>query len=312
MTSNKEMQSAECGMRNADRVRNAECGVQSTPHSFPIPHSPLRTFLLSVACLMSLVACRSAYAEPPPIDQEVHSFSFEGYGDNGVKQWELQGDTAHLQGEVAFLEKVKVESLERGKAVLTSRKGQYNLRTKQAHLEKDVVVQTEEGTRLMAEELDWDGQKRKVTTERPVTIEKDQVRSQGVGAEAYPDLKQLTLKEKVRVEMGPDLVITSKGPMEIDYASHIAVFQEEVVVRDKEGLMKADRMEVFLDPLSNGVDHVEASGNVEIQRGESFSYSDRASYNAKLKKMTLNGSPRLLLQPRKEDESALTANTQPR
>ena len=258
------------------------------------------------------IACRSAYAESPQIDQEVHSFSFEGYGDNGVKQWELQGDTAHLQGEVAFLEKVKVESLEGKGATLTSQVGQYNLRTKQAHLEKDVVVQTEEGTRLMAEALDWDGERRRMTTEQPVTIEKDQVHSQGVGAEAYPDLKQLTLKEKVRVEMGPDLVITSKGPMEIDYARHIAVFQEDVMVRDKEGSMKADRMEVFLDPQSSGVDHVDAAGNVEIQRGESLSYSDRATYDAKLKKVTLQGSPRLLLQPRKEDESALTANAQPR
>ena len=161
---------------------------------------------------------------------------------------------------------MKVESLENGGATLTSEAGQYNLRTQNVHLEKDVVVETKEGARLKTETLDWDGKKRKVTTEKSVTIEKDQTRSQGMGAEAYPDLKQLTLKEKVRVELGPNLVITSKGPMEIDYANGRALFQEEVFVQDKEGTMRADRMEVFLDSKSNTVDHLIAMGHVEIKR----------------------------------------------
>ena len=270
-----------------------------------------RMLLVACCCFLGigLLGIGVAWAETAQVEQEVHSFSFEGYGDDGTKQWELQGNKAHLRGDTAFLEKVKVESLGKGKATVTSQVGQVNLRTKQAHLEKDVVVQTEEGARLTAEALDWDGQERKVTTKDPVTIDKDQIHSEGVGAEAYPDLKQLTVKEKVRVEMGPDLVITSRGPMEIDYANHTALFQEEVMVQDKEGLMKADRMEVFLDPKTNAVDHLDATGRVEIQRGDSLSKSDRATYDTKLKKVTLQGNPRLQLQPRKEDESALTANT---
>ena len=268
---------------------------------------------LGVFCLWSFVFGLSVRAEEPQqIEQEVHGYSFEGYDDHGAKQWELLGNSAHLQGDVAFLKQVKVESLEKGGATLTSEAGQYNLKTQQVHLEKDVVVETKEGTRLKTDTLDWDGKKRKVTTEKPVTIEKDQTVSQGVGAEAYPDLKRLTLKENVQVKMGSDLTITSKGPMEIDYANGRATFREEVLVQDKEGSMRSDQMEVFLDPKNNTIDHLIATGHVEIKRGESVSYSDRALYNAASKKVTLEGSPRILLQPRKEDESTFIANTSAR
>ena len=255
----------------------------------------------AVLCLMSLVLClaafSTAYAEKMELpEQEVRSFSFTGYSKEGKREWEVQGAAATLEGDVATFEKPKLESSGKTSLVVTSDRGTYDRNTAKAHLEKNVLAQTSDGATLKTDSLDWHGDSKKISTKDHVVIETQGIVSQGRGAEAYPDLKKVELKEEVKVEMAPNLEITSKGPMEIDYSKNIATFTEEVRVIDEDGELLADRMDAYIEPNTNRIREIVATGNVRIKRGESVSYSDKATYNAGLRKVTLSGKPKLFIQ----------------
>ncbi|MFH1858277.1 MAG: LPS export ABC transporter periplasmic protein LptC [Candidatus Omnitrophota bacterium] len=243
--------------------------------------------------------CRAE--EAPAVEQEVQQFSFTGYTKDGKKEWEVRGDSAVLEGEVATFQKPKLESTGETSFTVTSERGSYNRQTAQAHLEENVLAETNDGATLKTESLDWHGDSKKISTEDKVVIEKEAILSQGKGAEAYPDLNKFVLKEDVKVEMAPDVQITSKGPMELDYAKHIAVFQGEVKIIDREGEVLADRMDVHFDPETNQVYEVIAAGNVQIKRGDSISYSEKAIYDARLRKVTLTGKPKLYIRSEEEE-----------
>ena len=254
-----------------------------------------------VLCLMSLVLClaafSTAYAEKMELpEQEVRAFSFTGYSKEGKKEWEVQGASATLEGDIATFEKPKLESSGKTTLVVTSDRGTYDRHTAEAHLEENVLARTSDGATLKTDSLDWHGDSKKISTEDRVLVERQGVISRGKGAEAYPDLKKVSLKEEVKVEMAPDLEITSKGPMEVDYSKNIATFRDEVRVIDQEGELLADRMDAYIEPNSNRIREIVATGNVRIKRGESISYSDKAIYDAALGKVTLTGKPKLFIQ----------------
>ena len=62
------------------RFKNSNFLLSSIKH-------PASSISLPVICCLSLVACLSVDAEEQNVEQEVHGFSFEGYGDKGIKQW---------------------------------------------------------------------------------------------------------------------------------------------------------------------------------------------------------------------------------
>jgi len=240
-------------------------------------------------------------AEPAVVaEQEVHTFSFTGYSKDGKREWEVQGDSATLEGDLAIFDKPQLKASGSADLTVTSDKGTYNRRTAQAHLEQNVYAETSEGATLKTESLNWHGNTKRISTEDKVTIQKGEFVSEGKGAEAYPDLKKLELKEEVKVDVAPDIQITSKGPMELDYVNNIAIFQEEVKVVDGEGELLADRMDVHFEGETNRVQEIVATGNVRIKRGESVSYSEKATYDATLRKVKLIGKPKLFIQPEED------------
>lgn len=258
---------------------------------------------MGVFGLLSLVFCLAFAEEIPLPEQEVRSFSFTGYAKDGKREWELKGAEATLEGDIATFKHPRLEASGETTFTVTSERGTYNRKTAQAHLKEKVLAETDDGATLRTESLDWHGDTRKVSTEDEVVIQKGNILSKGKGAEAHPDLKKLELKEEVEVEMGPNIEITSKGPMELDYTKNIAVFREEVKVTDQEGELLADRMDVTFDPETNEAREIIATGNVRIKRGESISYSEKAIYDAGKRKVTLTGKPKLLIKS-KEDPLA--------
>ena len=251
-------------------------------------------FFLFLCLSASLPLCLFA-EDNSLVEQEVEGFSFTGYSKEGKREWEVYGKTATLEGNVAFFKKPKLESLGKTQWTVTSDRGTYDRKSAEAHLEQNVFAQSSDGAILKTDTLNWHGPSKKISTEDRVVLEKGEFFSQGKGAEAYPDLKKLELKESVRVEVAPDIEITSKGPMELDYATHLAIFHDEVKVVDQDGELLADRMDVHFEPETNRVKEIVATGNVRIKRGESISYSEKATYDAALRKVTLIGKPKLLI-----------------
>ena len=257
---------------------------------------PARRMFPILSFLILLLLCFSVDAEEIPLAQEVQGFSFTGYSKEGKREWEVYGATATIEGDIASFEKPRLESAGETSFTVTSDRGKYDRQTAIAYLEKNVFAETSDGTTLRTESLEWHGPTKKISTEDYVIIKKGTFVSQGKGAEIFPDLKKLELKESVTVEMDPDIQITSEGPMELDYSNNIAVFRENVKILDGEGELLADRMDVYFDPDTGKVHEIIATGNVQIKRGESISYSEKAIYDADLRKVTLTGRPRLFIQ----------------
>jgi lipopolysaccharide assembly outer membrane protein LptD (OstA) len=52
--------------------------------------------------------------------------------------------------------------------------------------------------------------------------------------------------------------------------------------------------------MGSKIEKIVARGNVKITRGENVSYSDEATYTALDKKITLSGSPKLIIYSTEE------------
>lgn len=86
-------------------------------------------------------------------------------------------------------------------------------------------------------------------------------------------------------------VITSDGPLNADFEKKIAVFRDNVLVKDAQGTVNADKMNVYFMEESNQIDKIECYGNVKINHDERYSESQEAIYYATQSKIILKGDP---------------------
>lgn len=125
------------------------------------------------------------------------------------------------------------------------------------------------------------------------------------------------------------IVITCDGPLEVDYGKNVAYFNNNVKVERTDSVMYADKMDVYFKMagkeekaaqekaapkeaqapkknddssafMGSSIEKMVARGNVKIVRGENTSYSDEAIYSSADKKITLNGSPRIVIYSTEE------------
>lgn len=86
-------------------------------------------------------------------------------------------------------------------------------------------------------------------------------------------------------------LITSDGPLDADFANKIAIFKDNVVVTNPDGVLKADHMKVYFTKGSNQIEKIHCTGNVVIHQTERHSESDEAVYYVFEKKIVLTGDP---------------------
>ena len=97
-------------------------------------------------------------------------------------------------------------------------------------------------------------------------------------------------------------VITSTQ-LSFDQRKRTAVFEENVVVTDREIKIMSDRLSVFFTE-DNKVDRIEADGQVTIMRKDLKATGEKATYDIKEGKMQLTGNPRI-----QRDQDTLTGET---
>lgn len=90
-------------------------------------------------------------------------------------------------------------------------------------------------------------------------------------------------------ELTNSTVITSTR-LSFEQQKHLAVFEENVLVTDREVKIMADRLKVFFTE-DNKVDRIEAEGRVSIIRNDLKAMGERATYDIKEGKMQLTGNP---------------------
>ncbi|MCK4859066.1 MAG: LPS export ABC transporter periplasmic protein LptC [Candidatus Omnitrophica bacterium] len=87
--------------------------------------------------------------------------------------------------------------------------------------------------------------------------------------------------------------ITCDGCLEVDNLKKKAVFEENVVVHNKDGKISADKIEVFFNEENKKIVKIVAIGNVQIERKGNRSYSEEAIYLVEQEKIILTGRPRV-------------------
>ncbi len=238
--------------------------------------------------------------------QEIKDFNLVQYTADGKKKWELNGEKAYLYGgliEIGGPEAVLYG--EKSRFNLTAEKGFFNRPQNDVRLKDNVVVTSSDGMKLKTGYLYWQGETQNITTDAPVFMTKDNLEATGQGASCNLEAKQVRFNEDVStsVEEG-STIITCEGPLELDYGKSRATFHKDVEVKDSQGNLLADRMDVFFDPKTKKIKRVIASGNVRIIHGENITYSRIAIYLVDKKKVILPKRPKLVIAPQKEEKDA--------
>ena len=245
--------------------------------------------------------------------QQFEGFNLQGYTPDGEKSWTVNGDNADILGDKIKISNVAGESYGDEKVNLTAETGTIDQASGIIHLEKDVVITSERGTRMTTDSLDWNRNEDLVKTKDDVLITDKDMTMTGTGMEAHPGMKTAQIDKDVTVTMDtqPDpevtsqITITSDGPMVIDQTKSYAVFEDNVVAVQADQTLKADRMEIFFDETKKEIKEMICSGHVVIIRGANQSFADKAVYNGLERKLTLSGRPKLILVT--EGENAITA-----
>ncbi|MFA6599710.1 MAG: LPS export ABC transporter periplasmic protein LptC [Candidatus Omnitrophota bacterium] len=240
-------------------------------------------------------------AEKP--SHKVYSFSFTKYGADGAKEIEIEGDSADIFTQNVLLMNVVAKAYaEETPVTITADKGNYDKQANEVHLKQNVVATTQDGTRLLTDELDIDPAKRMLATEANAEVTKDNINIEGKGATGDSNLKKVKFKKNVTVVIqDPDnkasgpTVITCDGPLLIDYDQNIAHFKDNVVAEDTRGKLGADAMDVFYNKTSRRVSKIIATGHVVIENPDgNKTYSDNVIYLADEGKVILGGDTEAL------------------
>lgn len=204
------------------------------------------------------------------VKQEVFSFTVEGFDKERNVEWGLEGESASV-----VLDKINIKNL---KAVyngddmdftILADRAVFDKKSQDIELEKNIVGRTSDGSELVTDFAKWHAKSEEVTSDAHVTVTRENLICKGKGFLARPRLKQVSLTKEVDVNFSEGKRITCDGPFEIDNQKHIAIFNNNVKVADKDSDMYTDKLTVYLTPDTNEVRSVVTEGNVKVvHRGE--------------------------------------------
>lgn len=244
---------------------------------------------------------KPASADP---GEKILGFSLANFDEKNKKAWDLEGETLEVFGDLIKLSPVKANVYgEEDTMVVVADQGTFNRAEGKVHLQDNVVITSQTGTKMMTETLDWLQQNQLVQTEDKVNISKDNIQAEGVGAVGKTDLQQFSLNKEVRVDIAPQptdetmrqTTITCDGPLDIDYVKQTAIFNNNVEAFDGESQLFADKMTGYFDSTSKKLNKVIAEGNVKMIRGKDTAYGQQAIYDAEKQTVSLIGRPKLII-----------------
>jgi len=269
----------------------------------------MRLLLTLTICVLStsLVHAQNLGIGNDGSDKKFQGFNLQGYDDAGGKSWDVNGDSANVEGASITLSNVEANTYGERKMNVTAETGHINQENGYMRLKRDVVITSEDGSQLLTDSLDWDRAGDSVTTEDDVIITDDRFTATGKGIDAKPGLKTARIMEDVTVRVDTDskatalgaspryLTITSDGPMVINQAEQKATFEDNVVASQLDRTLKADKMEAYFAQDMGQIDKLICTGNVVIIQGENESYAQKATYDAVNQTVTLSGRPKLIM-----------------
>lgn len=285
--------------------------------------------------LVTVLGCSKAPTKPaavespvPPanesVDHSMAGFTLAGFGADGSKRWDLEGSGAVAEGPVVTVRdpsgigyshaepsgRTAAQPTWREEARtthLTASLAHINQTNHRIRLEHDVVVHTSDGLWLYSPWAYWLSDESTLETDAPVRIESEHMLLRGRGAVAHSDLEQVVIQRDVELVLNPasdeppgevqHVQITCDGPLSFDYDQSIATFEQNVHIKDAQGDLYSDTLVAYIDQRTRTIRYAEATGNVRIVQGTHTAHSERAVYEPARRKITLLGSPSLLVMP---------------
>ncbi len=170
---------------------------------------------LTVARSLVLIFVVGCGAEPPqelpPPPEGAPVQVFRGLelrqSEAGKARWVLVADSAETFGEKARtrLWGIRVdfygESGDSVRSTLTAREGEVDTQTRDLLARGNVVVNGQDGQRLLTEELRWDPAAGKVVSDSLVRVVKGSSVLTGIGIESDPELRSFVLRSRVTGEL---------------------------------------------------------------------------------------------------------------
>src|SRR3990167_3137579 len=117
------------------------------------------------------------------ISQRVYSFSFSKYKENGEKELEIEGDSADIFSKnVALINVIAKAYAEETPVTITADKGSIDRTSNEILLNRNVVASTENGARLMTDQLTIHPNDKRMETDSATKVKKDNINIEGMGA----------------------------------------------------------------------------------------------------------------------------------
>jgi LPS export ABC transporter protein LptC len=136
-----------------------------------------------------------------PADVKLLNVTYSTVNEDNIKEWDLKADSASYfeDRERLFLEEVEVTLYSDDKIYhLTGDEGLFDTKTRDIEIKGQVEVVMPDGTELFTETLNYDHQKKLMTSKDKVSITRGKVIINGIGVVINPKEKKLLLLDKVR------------------------------------------------------------------------------------------------------------------
>ena len=233
------------------------------------------------------------------VEEFVEDFHFTGFNNKGERIYDVWAKTARILEDIVKMDKLTAKVYGEDSTFIESQKATLFKKTQNIVLKDDVKIYNSQGQVLETQELQWEPKKNQASTDKEVVIKNKKLLLKAKGLKQDMNNRSLTLDKDIKLKFEKKnktfTYITCDGPMEIDYEHNCAVLYNNVKVDDERGQIFADRMDVFFDPNTKSINKIHAKGNVKILRKDSTTYAQEAVYDITTKKLTLSGSPRILI-----------------
>lgn len=272
-------------------------------------------------------------APPPEKRQTVLKGFYTGYDpDTNEKSFQVTWESARRRAD----KKIEVSSPRvvifrpsGGEIIITATEGLFEEETYDGKLIGNIIVETDDGTRAITEEIEWyrdeERDEKRMESASPVTLENDVVQVSGTGLRTEDDLNKIIVLEdgEVRLKRGvaglfpseeeqenqgpeqqtPPLFVTCDGPLMFDRANRLITFSDNVRLWQESAVLTADNLEVFYRQIAEAddpnqaeteIEKIEASGNVHWKDGERSAFCQDLIYEPTTKILYIRGRPLVL------------------
>ncbi len=275
----------------------------------------MRRFFVVALFLGLFVPVWANDAGQSSVSQTIEGFKLSGFNPDGSKDWDLNGKTAYIEDDVMRFDKIEGHGYSKEDIIkVSSDKGLYNQRTGNLLLSENVIAQSKTGAKIITDKAMWDTASNTIHTDSHVVAIKGASIAQSNGAQVKIDENSVDMKKDVVVQIermeGNKKVktsITCDGPLQVNYEKKTAVFNNNVVVHDKDAVIYSDKLFVYFNNDDNKITDIVAKGNVRIIKGDNETKGQEAHYNVSTQELVMTGRPTVLFYG-EDGQNALAGN----